>query len=183
MLRVIRDFQLLTLVGIEPHANTERQWVEGKVAAGSGHGSRHIASFWSDRKKGFILASLQARVNQVVSFVDRCRESLMAVREAMYPLNTPITRLSQLLKLFSSINSLKRCVRHQLVGGATIALAFVRVRQPSLLFKGLHQLPMAADNKIELSSHYAAVEESAEKIVDFSIDETMKLLRDPRRNA
>ena len=129
------------------------------------------------------MASLQARVNQVVSFVDRCRESLMAVREAMYPLNAPITRLSQLLKLFSSADNLKKCVRHQLVGGATIALAFVRVRQPSFPFKGLHKFPMAADNKIELSSHYAAVEESVGKIVDFSIDETMKLLREPRRDA
>ena len=107
----------------------------------------------------------------------------MAVREAMYPLNTPITRLSQLLKVFSSTDSLKRCVRHQLVGGATIALAFVRVRQPSFPFRDLHKLPMAADNKIELSSHYAAVEESAERIIDFSIDETMKLLCEPRRNA
>ena len=52
-----------------------------------------------------------------------------------------------------------------------------------LLFKDLHKLPMAADNKIELSSHYAAVEESAERIIDFSIDETVKLLREPRRNA
>ena len=67
--------------------------------------------------------------------------------------------------------------------GATISLAFVRVRQPSFLFKDLHKLPMAADNKIELSSHYAAVEESAERIIDFSIDETVKLLREPRRNA
>ena len=177
MFRVIQGFQLLSLVGIEPHINTERQWVEGKVAAGSGHSSRHIASFWSDRRKGYIMASLQARVNQVVSFVDRCRESLMAVREAMYPLNAPITRLSQLLKLFSSADNLKRCVRHQLVGGATIALAFVRVCQPSFPFKDLHKLPTAAGNKIELSSHYAAVEESANKIVDFSIDETTRLLQ------
>ena len=183
MLRVIQNFQYLSLVGIEPHVNTERQWVEGKIAAGSGHGCRHIASFWSDRRKGFILASLQARVNQVVSFVDRCRESLMAVREAMYPLNDPITRLSQFLRLFSSTDNLKRCVRHQLVGGATIALAFVRVRQPSFSFKDLHKLPATADNKVELSSHYAAVEESANKIVDFSVEETMKLLREPRRDA
>ena len=58
----------------------------------------------------------------------------MAVRGAMYPLNAQSNRLSQLLQIFGSSKDLKRCVRHQLIGGAKVALAFVRVHNTSLNF-------------------------------------------------
>ena len=57
-------------VGIEPHPNTERQWVEGKIVAGSGSSNSHASNFWSDRRRGFILVMLQARVQQVQRFVE-----------------------------------------------------------------------------------------------------------------
>ena len=102
--------------------------------AGSGNSERHISSFWSDRRKGFVLASLQARVDQVGSFVESCINALMAIRGAMYPLNPPLNRLSQLLRIFKSPEDLKKCVRHQLVGVAKVDLAFMRVHNPSLNF-------------------------------------------------
>ena len=58
----------------------------------------------------------------------------MAIRGAMYPLNAQTNRLSQLLQIFGSPEDLKRCVRHQLIGGAMVALEFVRVHNPSLNF-------------------------------------------------
>ena len=80
------------------------------------------------------MASLQARVDQVGLLVESYKKALMAVRGAMYPLNPPLNRLSQLLRIFSSLEDLKKCVRHQLVGGAKFALAFMRVHNPSLNF-------------------------------------------------
>ena len=50
-------------VGIEPHANTERQWVEGKIVAGAESSNYQVANFWSDRHRGFVMATLQARVD------------------------------------------------------------------------------------------------------------------------
>ena len=170
----------MVLVGIEPHANTERQWVDGKIAAGSGNSNPQVASFWSDRHKGFVLATLQARVNQVGSFVESCKEALTAAFKAMYPLNAQPNRLSQLLKIFRSPEDMKWCVRHQLIGGAKIALAFVRVHNPTLNFQDLHKLPSTASNKVEFGPHYSTVADSAEKIMDYSDAETERLLREAR---
>lgn len=59
-----------------------------------------------------------------------------------------------------------------MIGGAKVALAFVRVHNPSLNFQDLHKLPSTASNKVEFDSHYAAVAGSAERIVDYSNAET-----------
>ena len=173
---------MLFSVGIEPHANTEREWVEGKIAAGSGNSNTQVANFWSDRYRAFVLATLQSRVNQVVAFVESCKEALSAAFRAMYPLNTQPTRLGQLLKIFRSPEDMKWCVRHQLIGGANVALAFVRARYPLLDYQSLHQLPLSSHAVIDLRPHYTAVMESAEKIIDLSNAETEKILREPRRN-
>ena len=73
-----------SLVGIEPHPNTERQWVEGKIVAGAGSSDLQVANFWSDRHKGFVMATLQALVEQVGSFVESCKGVLLNVCKAMY---------------------------------------------------------------------------------------------------
>ena len=154
---------IYALVGIEPHANTERQWLEGKIAAGSGSSNPQVSGFWSDRHRGFVFATLQARVDQVRSFVESCKGALSAAYKAMYPLNAQPNRLSQLLKIFRSPEEMKWRVRHQLVGGAKVPLAFVLVHNPNLNFRDLHKLPSTATDRVEFDSHYAAVGESAEK--------------------
>ena len=92
----------------------------------------------------------------------------MAVRGAMYPLNPPLNRLSQLLRIFKSPEDLKKCVRHQLVGGAKVALAFMRVHNPSLSFRDLLVLPSTIDDRVNFLPHYAEVEKPAEMIIDAS---------------
>ena len=114
------------------------------------------------------MATLQARVNQVQSFVDSCKEALSTVYRAMYPLNTQPSRLCQLLMIFRSLEDMKRCVCHQLIGGAKVALAFVRVHNPSLNFWDLHKLPSTASNKVDFDLHYAAVAGVAKRIIDYS---------------
>ena len=73
-------------------------------------------------------------------------------------------------------------VRHQPVGGAKVALAFVRVHNPNLNFPDLHKLPSNPTDRVEFDPHYAVVGESAERIIDSSNAETEKLLREPRNN-
>ena len=96
----------------------------------------------------------------------------------MYPLNIQPNHLSQLLKIFHSAENMKACVRHQLIGGAKVALAFVRVHNPSLSFQDLHKLSLTASSKVEFDPHYAAVASSAEKIIDYSDAETERLLHE-----
>ena len=129
-----------------------------------------------------MLATLQARVNQVCLFVESCKGALLAAYKAMYPLNAQPNRLSQLLKKFHSPEEMKWRIRHQLVGGAKVALAFVRVHNPNINFQELHKLPSTDTNRVDFDPHYAAVGESAEKIIDCSVAETEKLLREQRDN-
>ena len=77
---------------------------------------------------------------------------------------------------------MKNCVRHQLIGGAKVALAFMRVHNLSLSFRDLQMLPSTVDDRVNFLPHYVVVEESAEKIIDASNAETEKLLRQPRNN-
>ena len=77
---------------------------------------------------------------------------------------------------------MKACVRHQLIGGAKVALAFVRVHNPSQNFQNLHEFPSTTNDRVEFDPHYAVVGDSAEKIIDYSNAETERLLREARSN-
>ena len=90
--------------------------------------------------------------------------------------------LSQLLKIFCPAENMKACVRQQLIGGAKVALAFVRVHNPSLNFQDLHKLPSTANDRVEFDPHNVVVADSAEKIIDYSNAKTEWLLREARSN-
>ena len=107
---------------------------------------------------------------------------MSTVYKSMYPLNIQPILVSGLLNILRFRKDMKRCVHHQLIGGATVALAFVRVHNPSLSFQDLHELPSTASNKVEFDPHYAAVADSAKKIIDYSNAETERLLREARSN-
>ena len=87
------------------------------------------------------MATLQARVQQVRGFVESGKEALSTVCKAMYPLDPLPERLNSLLRLFRQPEDMKKCVRQQLIGCAKVALAFVRVRNPTLNFREMHKLP------------------------------------------
>jgi hypothetical protein len=71
-----------------------------------------------------MMTTLRARVDQVRSFVESCKGALLTVCKAMYLLNVHPSHLSQFLKILRSPEDMKKCARHQLIGGATVALAF-----------------------------------------------------------
>ena len=78
-------------------------------------------------------------------------------------MNAQPSRLSQPLKIFRSPEEMKWRVRHQLLGGAKVALAFVRVHNPNINFQDLHKLPSTVNDRVEFDPHYAAVGESSKK--------------------
>ena len=84
----------------------------------------------------------------------------------MYPLDAQPGHLSTLLRLFCQAKDMKRCVRQQLIGGAKVALAFVRVLNSTLNFQEMHKMPPSADDRVDFSPHYAVVAGSAKKIID-----------------
>ena len=122
------------------------------------------------------MVTLQARVDQVRSFVESCKGFLLNVYKAMYPLNDHPSQLSRLLRMLRSPENMKRHVCRQLIGGATVALAFVRVKNPLVNFHDLHKLPETDNNRVDFIPHYEAVGDATEKIVDSSNAETEWLL-------
>ena len=97
------------------------------------------------------MAMLQARVDQVRSFVESCKGFLLNVCKAMYPLNDHPNHLSRLLRILRSPEDMKKHVRHQLIGGAIVSMDFVRVKNPSMDFHDLHKLPETENNRVEFS--------------------------------
>lgn len=106
------------VAGIQPDPNAERRWVSDRIVSRSGSSNLHACIFWSDKSRGFVLATLQARVQQVRSFIDSCRDSLSSVYRSMYPLDVQPEDLAALLRKFRRVEDAKVCVRKQLVGGA-----------------------------------------------------------------
>lgn len=89
-------------------------------------------SFWLDRTKGFVLATLQDHASQVKSFVESCRTAMTLIYSAMFPLNEQPRGFEALMRKFRHGEAMKGFVRAQLVAGAEAALAFVHVHHPSL---------------------------------------------------
>jgi hypothetical protein len=83
-----------------------------------------------DRSKGYVLALLQDRVGEVGGFVERCRAVLAMIYGIMFPLNPAPEGFTALMKKFCSVEAIRERVRQQLIGGAKVALAFIRIHQP-----------------------------------------------------
>ena len=136
-------------------------------------------SFWSDRPKGYVLALLQDRVEQVSEFIECCRSALAMVHDALFPLNPASQGLAPLMRKFCRGEAIYDFVREQLIAGAKPALAFVHVHHPGIDLKvvgrGLPPAPGGGDVKME--AHYEAVAEPAGNIIRLVEDETDTILR------
>ena len=131
-------------------------------AAGTAH------SFWSDRGRGFVLATLQDRAGQASSFVEACRLTLERIWRAMFPLDETLTGLKALLKAFRVGRAIKNFVREQCIGGAMVALAFCRVHHPDIDLAeiGGELPPQPGGGRVQMGTHYAVARGPAECIVD-----------------
>src|SRR5664279_999739 len=82
------------------------------------NGAPDAPSFWLDRTKGFVLATLQDRVAQVRTFAESCRSALALVHSAMFPLNEQPQGFGALVRKFRNGEAIMGFVREQLVIGA-----------------------------------------------------------------
>jgi hypothetical protein len=92
-------------------------------------------SFWTNRSNGYVLALLQDWVGEVGGLVERFRAILARIYSTMFPLNPAIEGLSALMKTFHSVRRIENLVRHQMIVGSHVALAFVRAHYPKIDMK------------------------------------------------
>ena len=120
----------------------------------------------SSSTRDFILSLLHDRVTQVQSFAERCRECLAMVQRTLFPLNPAPSTLSGLLNLYRNPREVRQKVREQLINGAIVALAFVRIHCPNLdIAKICRGLPLRGDQRANMQWHYDAVRRPAEDVI------------------
>ena len=122
----------------------------------------------SSSTKDFVLSLLHDRVKQVQTFAERCRESLTMVQRSLFPLNTVPSTLGGLFNLYRDARYVRQYVHEQLINGAVIALAFIRVHCPCLdITKICRGLPVSAegDPDAHMQQHFDVVLRSAENVI------------------
>lgn len=127
----------LEYLRLDPRA--EAEMVKNRLNA---LGTSDRASIWSDRARGHALMLLQVRVEHVKMFFQSCKQALVLVHNAFWPLRQTPEGLGALMQEFRSGTALKELVRRQLVRGAKLALGFVRVKYPQLALDRIHELPV-----------------------------------------
>ena len=90
----------LLLTGAQLDARAETDRVNGRLRRVADIVGRDTTSFWSDNARGHVLAVLQDRVQQVVSFVGSCRSALLLVHKALFLLDEQPQRLGALMVRF-----------------------------------------------------------------------------------
>ena len=122
----------------------------------------------SSSTRDFILTLLHDRVKQVQSFVERCHQGLDMVQRTMFPLNPAPSTLGGLLDWYRNPKDVREYVHEQLINGAIVALAFVRVHCPRLdIAKICRGLPSSygEDPTSNMQPHFDVVRRSAENVI------------------
>lgn len=158
----------MILVGIRPDISSEERRVSSRVVTLMENTTLGAPSFRSKQAKAYVLAVLQDRVSQVGQFVESFQSALALVYRTMFPLNPQPQRLEDLMKKFSGVNRIKGLIREQLIGGAKVALAFVKAHYPRINLDVIgDKLPAnAKDGRLEMESLYELASTPAENIVD-----------------
>ena len=120
----------------------------------------------SSSTRDFILTLLHDRVKQVESFAKRCREGLAMGQRSLFPLNPAPSTLDGLFSWYRNPRQVRQKVREQLINGAIVALAFVRVHCPNLdIAKICRGLPLRGDQRANMQGHYDTVRRPAEDVI------------------
>ena len=121
---------------------------------------------------------LQDRVGQVEVFFESCRSSLALVHSALFPLDEAPQGLAALMQKFRRGKAIRGFVREQLVAGARVALAFVRVHHPhvNLEVVGRGLPPAPGGGRIPMEDHYEAATGPAANIIRLVEAETQAML-------
>ena len=120
----------------------------------------------STSARDLVLALLHDRVKQAESFTEWCRERLAMVQRSLFPLNPAPSTPKGLFSWYRNPRQVRQKVREQLVNGAIVALAFVRVHCPNLdIAKICRGLPLRGNQRVNMQGHYDAVRNPAEDVI------------------
>ena len=88
--------------------------------------------------------------------LESCRLALSRIHQALFPLNEQPEGLSALLEKFCKGKAINKFVREQLIGGANVALAFVRTHYPNIDLKRIAQGPASVPGSgpVPMQEHY-----------------------------
>ena len=120
----------------------EQSRVDERVEKEAAGDSLEARTFWSNKSKGSVLAKMLDRTWRAALLLEGCRKTLLQINKVYFPHNEQPNGLAALLERFREGKALKEVVHAQLVGGANVALAYVRMHRPHLsLHKVLGGLP------------------------------------------
>jgi hypothetical protein len=122
-----------------------------------------LISGWTKNRCRTIV-QFQDRATQARDFINFCQSSLKMVYNAMFPQNKQPESFDELKVLFKRTENIHHFVRAQLVGGAKLALAWVRYHHRKIDF---HLIARGfSDKKYYLTRHYDVISEPAERMID-----------------
>ena len=162
-------FILFLVLGLGADVNSDLNAEQGRVdervekeAAGD---SLEARQFWSNKSKGGVLARMLDRAWRAALLLEGCRKTLLQINKVYFPHNEQPNGLAALLERFREGKALKEVVHAQLVGGANVALAYIRMHRPHLpLNKVLDGLPGTDDYADTL----AAARQMIQQVQNFS---------------
>ena len=153
------------MAGCRLNADAEAARVDARVETLLRISREAGADFWADENRCRTIVRFQDRATQARDFINFCQSSLKMVYNAMFPRNPQPESFDELKKLFKRTENIHSFVKAQLVGGATLALAWVRYHHRKIDFS-LIARGFSDKKKYYLTKHYAAISEPAERMVD-----------------
>ena len=132
------------------------------------------ASFWTQSGSARVLLTLRHRVRQVSGVIGTCHVALMNAYTAMFPLDERPHGIFGFARKFSSYEKAKLLVRHQLVGGAKVALAIAKTHYPQINFSLVARGPKAArgQHRVTMTDKYEAAHSAALDLMLLAEEET-----------
>ena len=94
--RCLNEFFILC-VGLRVNAMAEAKRIQCRLNSLNDNAAGTAHPFWSDRGRGFTLATLQDRAGQASTFVETCRATLEKIHHALFPLDETPQELVALL--------------------------------------------------------------------------------------
>ena len=85
---------------------------------------------WANMDRARVFVILRERVGQVLKIIDFCGRVIRQVHDELFPLDEAPKKLSDLFRMFSQPDKVRRMVRQQMQAGAHCALAFVHLHWP-----------------------------------------------------
>ena len=135
--------------------------------------------FWVHKQEGRILARMLDRTWRAAIVLEGCRKALAQINKVFFPLDEQPTGLPALSEKFHRAKALKEVVFGQLVAGANVAFAYVRMHRRHVPLDGiLGGLPRDSD----YAESYAAARRAMEQVMRRT-EELVGPLDEPKEEA